>query len=369
MSLYDTFASALLTPDLPCPEGLFSSNGADPASRFAVYRNNVHNGLINALATAYPVTLQLVGDDFFRAMARLYVQACPPTSPMISEYGSGFARFIQGFDPAARVPYLADVARLERLRVRAYHAADTPPLEQHALIHTLSGQTDLGQLRLQQAPLAVVVVAGDLAEGIGDLHQVAALVVGEARRVAGAVDLLGELAEGVPAQGLALAAGVDDLHRQAAGVIAVAGDMAQRVDLSDAVAALVVAVLPGIAGGVGLGFGQRPVAEPLGEVTAPQRVEGFAEVAGFVIGKLPTRAVRGDGGQQLAFVVPVEQPELAEGVTVAGDLVLAVPVAFAGAAKAISDPGDARVQIVMQLVFVSIVGPVPCHPPYGRSCH
>ena len=152
MSLQDAFASALLAPDQTCPDGLFSSNGADPASRFAVYRNNVHNALINALATAYPVTLQLVGDDFFRAMARLYVQACPPTSPMISEYGSGFARFIQGFDPAARVPYLADVARLERLRVRAYHAADTPPLEQHALIHTLSGQTDLGQLRLQLHP-------------------------------------------------------------------------------------------------------------------------------------------------------------------------------------------------------------------------
>ncbi|MFL1548688.1 putative DNA-binding domain-containing protein [Pseudomonas sp. D47] len=152
MSLHAAFANALIDPSQACPDGLFSSNGADPASRFAVYRNNVHSALINALATAYPVTLQLVGDEFFRAMAGLFVQACPPTSPLISEYGNEFGAFIQDFEPAASVPYLADVARLERLRVRAYHAVDTQPLEQQAIVQALQGQTDLGQLRLQLHP-------------------------------------------------------------------------------------------------------------------------------------------------------------------------------------------------------------------------
>ena len=152
MSLHDAFSKALLAPDQPCPDGLFSSNGADPASRFTVYRNNVHSSLINALATAYPVTLQLVGDEFFRAMASLYVQAHPPTSPIISEYGSTLATFIQGFEPAASVPYLADIARLERLRVCAYHAADSQPLDQQAVLQALQGQADLGGLRLQLAP-------------------------------------------------------------------------------------------------------------------------------------------------------------------------------------------------------------------------
>lgn len=54
MSHHAAFADALIDPDLACPDGLFSRNGADPASRFAVYRNNVHSALINALATAYP---------------------------------------------------------------------------------------------------------------------------------------------------------------------------------------------------------------------------------------------------------------------------------------------------------------------------
>ncbi|MGA9702705.1 HvfC/BufC N-terminal domain-containing protein [Pseudomonas sp.] len=146
------FATALLAPDQACPEGVFSSNGADPASRFAVYRNNVHSSLISALAAAYPVTLRLVGDEFFRAMAGLYVQASPPTSPLISEYGSTFADFIQAFEPAAGVPYLADVARLERLRVCAYHAADTAPQARQALIDALQNPTNAGRLRLPLHP-------------------------------------------------------------------------------------------------------------------------------------------------------------------------------------------------------------------------
>ena len=139
MSIQQAFALALLAPDANCPEGVFSSNGAEPASRFAVYRNNVHSALINALAAAYPVARQLVGEEFFRAMAGLYVQAHPPISPLISEYGSTFADFIQAFEPASSVPYLADVARLERLRVRAYHAADCQVLDQHSVLEQLQG--------------------------------------------------------------------------------------------------------------------------------------------------------------------------------------------------------------------------------------
>ncbi|WP_085632166.1 MULTISPECIES: DUF2063 domain-containing protein [unclassified Pseudomonas] len=128
MSDQAVFSAALLDSRRPCPEGLCSANGADPASRFAVYRNNVQSSLISALADSYPVVAELVGDDFFRAMAALFLQDQPPRSPVMSEYGEGLADFIEGFEPAAGVPYLADVTRLERLRTVAYHAADAPPL-------------------------------------------------------------------------------------------------------------------------------------------------------------------------------------------------------------------------------------------------
>ncbi|CRM00569.1 MULTISPECIES: HvfC/BufC N-terminal domain-containing protein [Pseudomonas] len=171
MSLHDDFAAALLAPNQACPNGLYSSNGADPSSRFAVYRNNVHSSLINALATAYPVTLQLVGEDFFRAMTGLFIQACPPTSPLISGYGSALAAFIQDFEPAASVPYLADMARLERLRVRAYHAADTQPLDQPTVLQALQGQTALGKLRLQLHPSLATLNSAYAVVAVWAAHQ------------------------------------------------------------------------------------------------------------------------------------------------------------------------------------------------------
>lgn len=122
------FAPALLDPSEPCPRGLRTWNGSDPAVRFAVHRNNVVSSLVDALADTFPVTRQLVGAAFFEAMARRFVAHSPPRSPVLTFYGIGFPVFIQRFEPAAHLPYLADVARLEVERVRAFHAADAPVL-------------------------------------------------------------------------------------------------------------------------------------------------------------------------------------------------------------------------------------------------
>lgn len=172
MSIQRAFAHALLAPDMTCPEGVFSSNGADPASRFAVYRNNVHSSLIDGLAAAYPVVRRLVGDEFFHAMAGLYVQAHPPTSPLICEYGSSLADFIQVFEPASSVPYLADIARLERLRVRAYHAADRQVLDQPSALKQLQGAEQLGHLRVQLHPSLATLNSHYAIVAIWAAHQV-----------------------------------------------------------------------------------------------------------------------------------------------------------------------------------------------------
>ena len=123
------FAAGLLAPASRPPAGLKVPAGADVAHRFGVYRNNVIAGLIKALAERFPVVEALVGEDFFRVMARIYVIANPPRSPLMFRYGENFPSFIKHFPPAASVPYLADVARLEFLRGEAYHAADAAPVE------------------------------------------------------------------------------------------------------------------------------------------------------------------------------------------------------------------------------------------------
>lgn len=148
MNPHADFARSLLDPERACPAELCRSDGLAPGSRFAVYRNNLRAGLVNALADSYPVVEQLVGTDFFRAMATIYAQNCPAHSPLMIDYGQHFADFIQGFAPAASVPYLADMARLERLRVLACHAADQVTLSPDTIASALNEPDTLSDLHI-----------------------------------------------------------------------------------------------------------------------------------------------------------------------------------------------------------------------------
>lgn len=127
------FGAALLDADLPPPPGLRGVNGGTADRRFAVYRNNVTVSLVNALAEIFPTVQRLVGEDYFRALARLYVAAEPPTSRLLFEYGGGFADFVAAFEPARHLTFLPDVARLERHWLDVFHEADAVPLAAAAM--------------------------------------------------------------------------------------------------------------------------------------------------------------------------------------------------------------------------------------------
>lgn len=165
------FAAALLDPAAPCPPGLTSWNGSDPAQRFAVYRNNVVVGLIDALADSFPVTRELVGEEFFRAMAREFVRVAPPRSPVLALYGEGFAEFIESFAPAASLPYLADVARLEMLRVLSFHAADATPVTPEHIGHLLADADVLPQARFTLHPSLFLLPSTHAVVSLWAAHQ------------------------------------------------------------------------------------------------------------------------------------------------------------------------------------------------------
>ena len=152
MNYQQTSATALFDPAQPCPAGLIAWNGSDPARRFGVYRNNVIVSLVDALADTFAVTQELVGVQFFRAMAREFAGTNPPTSPLLAFYGDTFPDFIEHFPPATGLPYLADVARIEHLRVHAYHAADLEPVHAETIAAALAEVADLPHLRLAIHP-------------------------------------------------------------------------------------------------------------------------------------------------------------------------------------------------------------------------
>jgi hypothetical protein len=122
------FAAALADPVTVVPDGVGGPDGRPSARRFAVYRNNVIVGLVGAVEGAFPAVKRIVGDDFFAAMARAYVKEEPPTSPVLMDYGASFADFVARFEPATTLPYLADVARIERAWQEAYHSAEAVSL-------------------------------------------------------------------------------------------------------------------------------------------------------------------------------------------------------------------------------------------------
>ncbi len=127
------FASALLDPERATPTIVCGPGGKTAVKRYNVYRNNVMLSLINALAAIYPAVQRITGVEFFRAMARFHVRATPPETPLLFEYGRQFPDFIEAYEYAAQMPWLADTARLERAWLDAYHAADAPQLSADTL--------------------------------------------------------------------------------------------------------------------------------------------------------------------------------------------------------------------------------------------
>jgi len=108
------FCPGLLAPDIEFPNDVSGPNQKTAVKRFNIYRNNITVSLIDALAAIFPATQRITGVEFFRAMARFHIQATPPLSPLLFEYGHEFPDFIARYEYAQSMPWLADVASLER---------------------------------------------------------------------------------------------------------------------------------------------------------------------------------------------------------------------------------------------------------------
>lgn len=144
------FSAALLSPEAPAPALVAGPRGKRAEKRYNVYRNNVTVSLIAALASIYPAVERITGQNFFRAMARFHVRETPPTSPLLFEYGRDFPAFIGHYEHALEMPWLSDVARIERSWLDSYHAADVPTLMAGAL--TAVPPTELGALKFAPHP-------------------------------------------------------------------------------------------------------------------------------------------------------------------------------------------------------------------------
>lgn len=117
----------------PCPAQVLQQAENGQSRRFNVYRNNRAVSLMENLQACYPAVHKLVGDEFFNAAARHYINEYPPESPVMTEYGESFGEFTAQLPGTAGIPYIADVARLEWACLQAYHQRDEVPISIKAL--------------------------------------------------------------------------------------------------------------------------------------------------------------------------------------------------------------------------------------------
>lgn len=107
----------------------FTADAATSVRRLAIHRANSIAAATKALAGSYPVIREVVGEEFFEALARAYWMAMPSRSGDLGDYGDAFDEFLAGFEHVRELPYLADLARLEWAVHRAECAADALPLD------------------------------------------------------------------------------------------------------------------------------------------------------------------------------------------------------------------------------------------------
>ena len=118
-----------MPPDLIEFQRDFAAALDAPASgAMAVYRNTVIHGAVEALRANFPVTEQIVGPEMFQAIAVDFAGESPPRRPVLALYGARFADWMELQPWVADLPYLPDVARVERLHVECLMAGDAPPL-------------------------------------------------------------------------------------------------------------------------------------------------------------------------------------------------------------------------------------------------
>jgi hypothetical protein len=155
--LQAAFAAHLLGADSAELAAQVSGDAIPAAARLRVYRHHVFESLGSALAATFPTVQAVVGEDFFRGLARGFIGQSLPTQPVLAEYGAGFPAFVAGHAAARGLPYLADVARLDWALNLAFQAPAGGRLAASDLAAIPADQ--LPSLRLGLAPGTVPVAS------------------------------------------------------------------------------------------------------------------------------------------------------------------------------------------------------------------
>lgn len=163
-------ADALLNHSNQGLAAIFAHDEEDLQARIAVYRNNVFFSLSRALSDLFPVINQLVGEEFFLALAKRYIREYPPESAAMVFFGADFPEFVSQDKACVTLPYLADVAQFELAKQHCYHAEDAKALSPKAMHELGAEKLVAGVLKLH--PSLRIVDSKTASRSIWQAHQI-----------------------------------------------------------------------------------------------------------------------------------------------------------------------------------------------------
>ena len=162
LELQTAMRQSLVHRDIAAVSAMLAAHVAP--DRLDIYRNTFLLTLTKALRLCFPAVQKLVEEEFFEDAAQVFIAERPPRAAWFDQYGAEFPDFLCAFAPAASVPYLGDVAKLEWAVNCALHAADAEPLDAARL--ACVAPEDQGRIRLIANPSIALVQLGYPADTI-----------------------------------------------------------------------------------------------------------------------------------------------------------------------------------------------------------
>lgn len=157
------------------PYDLFAGSPERVLAGMKVHANTISHARLVALEDTFPRTRAVIGHDRFNAVSRAFIDEAGVTAQPHGEIGAGFAAFL-----AAQGENAAELARFEWLWLRAYHAADSAPLELAALAGF--APNDLLHITLRRHPAAwadrfAVLVHDQIGAEVAGLAEAEAILI------------------------------------------------------------------------------------------------------------------------------------------------------------------------------------------------
>ncbi len=122
----------------------------------SIYRNGFFKSCQSALKANFPSVLNLLGDEYFSQIARVYVQNYPPKKSTLIGYGEdNFTEFLS--ETITDLPYLKNFALLDLYWLKSLNSKESTVWDSESVTQMASENVDLSQVPVSLVASSYIV--------------------------------------------------------------------------------------------------------------------------------------------------------------------------------------------------------------------